>query len=214
MNSLITKDYGWKKTTTHAHGYLLPDIADMVRKSNIDKDARILDAGCGGGFILHELYKAGYRNVWGFDLSRSGINLAKETYAEIKDRFEIHDAYSSALPKSFPQGTYDLVLSVEVIEHLYNPKEYLKNIYSWLKRGGFLLITTPYHSFPKNIGIILSGKFDQHFNPRWEGGHIKFFSKNTFVQSLRECDFEQIEFKGSGRIPFFWKSMFILAQKK
>jgi 2-polyprenyl-3-methyl-5-hydroxy-6-metoxy-1,4-benzoquinol methylase len=212
-SGLIIKDYGWEQPATCAHRYLLQDIDEMIRQTSIGRDAKILDAGCGGGFILKELYERGHQNIWGFDLSESGIHLARQTYPEIKDRFEIHDAYSVNLPKSFQQGKYDLILSIEVVEHLYSPQEYLRNVSFWLKEGGFLLISTPYHGFLKNLGTIILGKFDSHFNPFWEGGHIKFFSKNTLNDTLKKSGLRQKRFRGSGRMPYFWKSMLILAQK-
>lgn len=101
---------------------------------------------------MHELYKRGYKNIWGFDVSESGIRVAKENYRDISNRFEIHNAYHTELPCSFPKKDYDIILSVEVLEHTYSPEEYLKNINFWLKNGGFFIITMPYHGYIKNLG--------------------------------------------------------------
>jgi len=74
---------------------------------------------------------------------------------------------------------------VEVIEHLYSPKTYLANIYNWLKDDGYLILTTPYHGYLKNLAIALFNKFDNHFNPLWEGGHIKFFQNTLCLIYLK-----------------------------
>lgn len=58
----------------------------------------------------------------------------------------------------------------------------------------------------------MTGKMDKHFTALWDGGHIKFWSKRTLTQLLEEFGFEIIEFKGSGRLPYLWKSMFIKAR--
>ena len=155
-----------------------------------------------------------YKNVWGFDRSESGIKIARENFGELKDRFEICDVYNQKLPVAFQQGGYDVILSTEVVEHLYNPKAYLRNINDWLKQGGYLIITTPYHGYFKNIVISFLNKFDSHVNPLWEGGHIKFFSSKTLSKLLEDAGFRKSKFYGSGRIPYLWKSMVFVAQKK
>ena len=63
------------------------------------------------------------------------------------------------------------------MEHLFSPKDYLDNINSWLKDEGFVILTTPFHGYLKNLLIALTNKFDSHVNPLWEGEHIKFYSK-------------------------------------
>jgi len=109
---------------------------------------------------------------------------------------------------------YDVIVSMEVIEHLYSPKTYLANIYTWLNDDRYLILTTPYHGYLKNLTITLLNKFDNHFNPLWEGGHIKFFSKGTMFNILKDSGLKPIKFTGCGRIHYLWKSMVILCKKQ
>ena len=67
---------------------------------------------------------------------------------------------------------------------------------------------------PKNLTMSLLNKMDNHFTVLWDGGHIKFWSKRTLSKLLKEFNFEMCKFKGSGRIPLLWKSMFIVAKLK
>ena len=212
-SSEIIKDYGWREPETCAHAYILPVIIKIIRELKLPSDAKVLDAGCGGGYLMHELYKRGYKDAWGFDVSESGIKVAKENYRDISNRFEVHNAYHKGLPRSFPKKDYDIILSVEVIEHMYSPKEYLKNINFWLKKGGVFIITMPYHGYIKNLSIALLNKFDKHFDPLREGGHIKFFSKNTLYRLFEEAGIRPMKFYGSGRLPFLWKSMIVVGTK-
>lgn len=202
-------DFEWKEAKTCAHDYLLKAITKALRDLGVPKSARILDAGSGGGYTVNELYKEGFTNIWGFDLSESGIRIAKESFPEVGERFEVHDAYEEKLPDSFIQGDYDLVLSAEVIEHLYDPRRYIKNITLWLKSGGILILTTPYHGYLKNLAIALGGGFDKHFDSLKDGGHIKFWSKGTLYRLLSEAGITPFGFRGSGRLPLLWKSMVI-----
>lgn len=81
-------------------------------------------------------------------------------------------------------------------------------------RGGEIIISTPYHGYLKNLVISLLNGWDKHFTALWDGGHIKFWSRKTLTQLLEEFGFEIVAFKGSGRLPYLWKSMFIKAQIK
>ena len=207
------RDFGWKEAKTGPHDYLLGTIMGVFEEYQIPNTARILDAGCGGGYILSEFYKRAYRDIWGFDASESGIDIAKQALAATNSRFEVHNAYHRELPSSFPQTDYDIILSVEVIEHMYSPMEYLNNVRYWLKEGGLLIMTTPYHGYIKNMITCLLNKFDRHFDPLQDGGHIKFFSRNTLSRLLEEAGIKPLAFHGSGRFPFLWKSMLIVGRK-
>ena len=83
-----------------------------------------------------------------------------------------------------------------------------------LRSGGHLIISTPYHGYLKNLILALSNKWDAHLNPFWDGGHIKFWSRKTLSQLLNETGFSVIRFIGAGRLPFLWKSMIVVAQKR
>jgi hypothetical protein len=72
---------------------------------------------------------------------------------------------------------------------------------------GRLLLTTPYHGYLKNLLISALGKCDSHYNPLWDCGHIKFWSRRTLSKALEETGFENIQFYGAGRFRWLWKSM-------
>ena len=206
------QDYGWNQSKTQAHNYIFPSIMNQLDKIQFSKDIFILDAGCGGGYMVNRIYEAGYKNIFGFDVSESGIKIAKENYKNIRNNFFVHNGYDKTLPKNVP-GKYDLIISSEVIEHLYNPKVYLENINSWLNTNGILILTTPYHGYLKNIIIVLLNRFDKHFDPFWIGGHIKFFSIKSLNKLFQLSGFKILIFKGCGRLALFWKSIIVIAKK-
>ena len=76
-------------------------------------------------------------------------------------------------------GTFDTVLSAEVVEHLFLPRELFARAREALGDGGRLVVTTPYHGYAKNLALAVFGQFDQHWVPLSDYGHIKFFSKAT-----------------------------------
>ncbi|MHC5726851.1 MAG: class I SAM-dependent methyltransferase, partial [Nostoc sp.] len=102
---------------------------------------------------------------------------------------------------------FDIVIAAEVIEHLYYPKELVRNAKECLKPNERLIITTPYHGYLKNLILAISGKMDKHFTTLWDGGHIKFFSVATMTALLETENYTNIKFNFAGRFPYLWKSM-------
>lgn len=207
-------EYVWETAKTEAHDYIIPSIIRIIKSLGISPDSKILDAGCGGGALVSALSrKYGFKkNIFGFDASKSGIELAKKSFSDLADNFLIHSAYESKLPSNIPQK-YDLIISMEVIEHLYSPETYLQNINRWLEDGGYLILTAPYHGYLKNMLIAFLNKSDKHYDPLSEGGHIKFFSKKKLYRLLKDNGFKPLRFYGSGRLTYLWKSMVVVARK-
>ncbi len=200
----VYKDYGWVEGATDAHGYLYPTLYKMLAEH---KGKRILDVGCGNGVIACRLLADGF-DVYGIDASETGINIACEKYP---GRFFVQDISSERLPDALSAFQFEVVISTEVIEHLYAPRSYMKFIKNILTLGGVVIISTPYHGYLKNLVMALSNKMDSHFTVLWDGGHIKFWSRRTLTSLLNEFDLRVTQFRGSGRFPFLWKSMFISA---
>jgi len=195
-------NYGWNSIDP-PHYYIFPAIEKLLPEKNM----KILDAGCGNGYVAGRLASLGYQII-GVDISKDGIDLARRAYPAVK--FEIGSVYEDF---SKITGPVDLCVSSEVIEHLYYPKIFLKNAYSIIRPGGWIIITTPYHGYLKNLTLSLFNKWDQHFTVDREGGHIKFFSEKTLVQMLKTSGFDNIVFNNAGRIKGLWKSMVCRAQK-
>jgi hypothetical protein len=76
-----------------------------------------------------------------------------------------------------------------------------------------LIVTTPYHGYFKNIAICAFGKWDIHHAVHWDGGHVKFFSRQTLRDLLINNGFSSLEWRGAGRVPFLWNSMVCSAAK-
>ena len=108
---------------------------------------------------------------------------------------------------------FDAVLSTEVVEHVYSPRQWAAAAYASLKPGGVLICSTPYHGYLKNCALALSGKLDAHFTALWDGGHIKFWSRRTLTALLQEAGFQVVSFRGAGRWPWLWKSMLLVGRK-
>lgn len=210
----MTDNVQWDEAMVYSSEYVLPRIKQVFRQWGVSKQARVLDAGSGVGFYSKSLYDAGYTDIWSFDNSCDRVDLLKKNCAAVPGRCGLHDANERKLPAGFPASDYDVVMALEVIEHLIDPQLFMDNVSSWLKNGGIAVISTPYHGYLKNVFIALSHKFDWHYEPLERGRHINFFSRATLSLCMRKSRLTPRSFIGAGRVPFFWKSMIIVGVKQ
>ena len=201
------RNFGWTTPDVEPHHkYTIPAILNLLPKG---KPLKILDVGCGNGYLVNYLTGMGHHAI-GVDIAEDGIKVAREAYPNLK--FELRSAYESL--DGLPDMPAEVVIASELIEHLYFPQQFLKNMHSSLCPGGYLILTTPYHGYLKNLTISLFNKWDVHHHPEREGGHIKFFSERSLGQILTGNGFVNVTFQNAGRLPFLWKSMVCRAQSR
>ena len=100
----------------------------IIKKYNLNKDSKILDIGCGKGFLVHELTRLlKSNNVFGIDISRYALN---KSPAEIRKNLKFSDARKKL---NYKKKEFDLILSINLI-HNFNIYE----IFSFLKRIVYL----------------------------------------------------------------------------
>jgi 2-polyprenyl-6-hydroxyphenyl methylase/3-demethylubiquinone-9 3-methyltransferase len=169
----------------------------------------VLDAGCGNGFIAARIAGRGH-NVIAIDASPTGVELARVAHPGV--RYEVKSVYDD-LNSLMPHGGWDLIISSEVIEHLSRPSAFLANMNRHLRPGGWLILTTPYHGYLKNLALSIANAWDHHHGSLDEGGHIKFFSQHTLAAALARAGFEPPVFRNAGRVSLLWKSMVCRSRK-
>lgn len=201
MNSY--RDYEFRtEEPSHMHRHFLPPLFQLCG-SLLRPGARVLDVGCGNGYTAGQFAARGC-NVIGIDLSESGLAIARANYPNV--RFEMLPADDQILAKLNAEP-FDIVVSTEVIEHLYDPEAFARGCYNSLRPRGRFVVSTPYHGYLKNVALAVLNKFDKHVHPLHRGGHIKFWSHKTLSQLLRETGFTNPQFRGAGRIPYLWMTM-------
>ncbi|HEX8410271.1 MAG TPA: class I SAM-dependent methyltransferase [Thermoanaerobaculia bacterium] len=191
---------------TWSNAYLWPALLKVL--AGIDPaERRVFELGCGNGATARLLARNGY-SVTGVDPSASGIAIAKKFESE-RLHFEV-GATSDDLGGRF--GTFPLVVSLEVIEHCPSAREFMRAFTSVLAPGGVGILSTPSHSYLKNLAVVASGRFDHHFDPLWEGGHLKFFSTAKLRQLSDEFEL-RCELHRIGRIPVLAKSLLAVVRR-
>ena len=102
------------------------------------KGLEILDIGCGGGLMSEPMTRLG-GNVTGIDASEKNIKIAK--IHSKKNRLKIN--YLTASPEKLKEiEKYDVILNLEIIEHVEDVNLYLKSCFSLLKKNGLMFTAT------------------------------------------------------------------------
>ena len=180
---------------------------------DLPQGASVLDAGCGGGDFSVGLAEAGF-TVFGSDLSESGIAQSQQRGIGTFKLSSIYDPL--AVP--FGRKSFDAIVSIEVIEHLYSPATFAAGAMNALPPGGLVVVSTPYWGYLKNLVLALTNRTDRALTALWEGGHIKHFSRNTLTQLMTEAGFEVVGFQGCSTgarafVPGLWSGMLMTFRK-
>lgn len=118
----------------------LPWILERIKKE-MSGDCKVLDVGCGGGFLSNELAKAGHE-VTGVDLSAESLKVAKAHDHTHSVCYEVADAYK--LP--YPDHSFDVITAMDFLEHVDDPALAVKEFSRVLKPQGLFF----FHTFNRN----------------------------------------------------------------
>ena len=165
---------------------------------------KVLDIGCGNGWFANYLQEMGH-NVTGIDMEKTGIELAQK-------RFPLCRFIQLAIQEDMHEiikDTFDVIVCIEVIEHLYDTNELLRAVKKLLKNDkSVFIVTTSYYGYMKNIALAIFNRLDEHYRAYVTGGHIKFFSVRALRKMLELNGFRDIRFKRVGRImPIFARNI-------
>jgi SAM-dependent methyltransferase len=112
-----------------------------------NKDAPILDVGCGGGHFLYFLKKKGYTNYLGIDISAQQIDFCKKN---ITEKVKLADAFQFLKNN---KKEYSVIIAHDVLEHIVKSKTYtfLRLILGSLDENGLLVLRVPNMSNPFSL---------------------------------------------------------------
>ncbi len=172
---------GWSARNRKTSAYEYRFLERFVRPG-----MRVLDVGCGAGRLAEWFQQHG--------LDYSGVDISQNAVDELRQRgFRVQQAnIMESLP--FEEGTFDVVVVFEVLEHLFSPQSCLAEMGRVLKDGGVLLGSVPNIAFLPNRLMLMAGIFNPGGAPStalktpWCDPHIRFFCRRSLSLFLRNCE--------------------------
>ena len=187
--------------------YILHEVTKHFKlernKKLLLKNLEILDIGCGGGLISEPMARLG-GNVTGIDAAEKNIKVAsihsKESDLKIK--------YLNKSPEQLKEKEkFDIILNLEVVEHVDNLDLYLQSCYSLLKKNGLMFTATINRTLTSYIKAIVGAEYILRWLPIGTHDWNKFIKPEELQSMLSSKKFITNNVKGLEFNPFFnkWK---------
>ena len=187
--------------------YIVEEISKHFKlnrnKKFLLKDLAILDIGCGGGLISEPMARLG-GNITGIDASEKNIKIAslhsKENNLKI--------TYLNKSPEQLDEKEkFDIILNLEVVEHVDNLDLYLKSCYKLLKKNGLMFTATINRTFTSYIKAIIGAEYILRWLPIGTHDWNKFIKPEEMQKKLNDKKFLTNNIKGLEFSPIFnkWK---------
>ncbi len=188
----------------------LAGILEMVGEV---PEGPVLDLGCGSGeYTSLFASRLGSVQIVGADIDPPALGTARGRGLEVVRA-------NAELPLPFPDMTFSVVISSQVIEHMHNADLFADELYRVLKNGGFAVIATEnlaswhnvlalvlgYQPFTENVSELrrIGNPYMQNYGevPRFDNLHVKVFTYKSFLEFLELHNFYVIEGRGFGYHP-------------
>ena len=170
--------------------------------------ATVLDIGAGSGAMSARLSDVGF--------SVSAVDIVTSNF-KLKDKVAFYEADLNADFADIIGKSFDGLFAIEVIEHLENPRHFLRQCHQLLRPGGHIVVSTPNIDNPVSTALFLRGGFFHWFADvnYVKDGHLTPLSQLQLQRIVAECKFS-IEWQASFGNPFDyvknWPRMRMLAR--
>jgi methionine biosynthesis protein MetW len=137
----------------------------------LDPGDKLLDVGCGEGVLAH-LARSLYHEIHGIDIAADAVRLAREKGMIA----QVVNLNTDRAP--YPDNTFDTVVTLDVIEHMFDPISFLAELRRVLRPGGHLVLSTPNIRKIQRVLTLIGGRFPRtSYDPvGFDGGHLHYFT--------------------------------------
>lgn len=186
--------------------YITQQIAAEFDRDLTQRDAfaglRILDIGCGGGLLSEPMARLG-ATVVGADAAERNIPVA-QIHAE-QSGLEIDYRFTTAEALADAGEQFDVVLNMEVVEHVADPLGYLTATRQLLKPGGLQICSTINRNSKSYAMAIFGAEVVMRWLPRGTHEWAKFITPEELFELLRQAGLDPVDRKGFVFNPLLWK---------
>ncbi|NVO56847.1 bifunctional 2-polyprenyl-6-hydroxyphenol methylase/3-demethylubiquinol 3-O-methyltransferase UbiG [Rhodobacteraceae bacterium B1Z28] len=162
---------------------------------------RLLDIGCGGGLLSEPMARLG-AEVVGADAAEGNLPVARVHAEQSGLRIDYRHTTAEAMAEAGEQ--FDVVLNMEVVEHVADPLSYLTATQQLLKPGGLEICSTINRN-PKSYAMaILGAEVVMRWLPRGTHEWDKFVTPDELFDLLRQAGLEPVDRKGFVFNPILW----------
>ena len=185
--------------------YIVEQIAaEFARNLSIKnpfKDLRILDIGCGGGLLSEPMARLG-ATVVGADAAERNIPVA-QIHAE-QSGLEIDYRHTSAEAIVQTGETFDVILNMEVVEHVADPLGFLTACKDLLKPNGLMLCSTINRNPKSYLMAIIGAEHIMRWLPKGTHEWDKFITPDELFELIKSAGLNPVDRKGFVFNPFKW----------
>jgi len=161
-------------------------------KANFLSGLNILDIGCGGGLISEPMTRLG-GEVTGIDASEKNINIAK--MHSKKSKLKIN--YLNKSPEELSNADqFDIILNLEIVEHVENVNFYIESCYKLLKKGGIMFTATLNRSLMSYLKAIIGAEYVLRWLPIGTHDWNKFIKPEELEKFLNDKKFHTLDISG------------------
>lgn len=162
---------------------------------------RIMDIGCGGGLLSEPMARLG-AEVVGVDAAERNIPVAQTHAAQ--SGLQIDYRHTTAEAMAAAGERFDVVLNMEVVEHVADPLAYLTACRQLLKPGGLHICSTINRN-PKSFAVaILGAEYVMRWLPKGTHEWAKFITPDELYDLMRQAGLEPVDRKGFVFNPVSW----------
>lgn len=165
-------------------------------------DLRVLDIGCGGGLLSEPMARLG-ADVVGADAAERNIPVAR-VHAE-QSGLKIDYRHTTAEALAEAGETFDVVLNMEVVEHVADPPAYLRACHNLLKPGGLMICSTINRNPKSYMMAIIGAEWVMRWLPRGTHDWQKFITPDELFDLLKNAGLDPVDRKGFVFNPLTWQ---------
>ncbi len=153
---------------------------------------KVLDIGCGGGLVCEPLSRLG-AEVTGIDASSKNIEVAKihAKKSNLKIKY-----FNTSPEKKEIVGKYDVILNLEIVEHVENLDLFLKSASELLEKNGIMFVATINRTFESYIKAIVGAEYILRWLPIGTHDWQKFLKPEEIEEKFNELNLNKIDLNG------------------